>query len=357
MKTISLLLILSFLMIKLNAQNLQYIPKIIDTTSQSFKDEYNAYISALKSNPTSEAEIYQIFQQRDSLMTDIDKIFNTYYYAMTQQQFQTWEDIDKELKSIGFKVIYAEGTYIGLDVAPILETRIKKYASKPFQYYADFRNKRAVAMGGEYPYANNYDAFVAVYAAEKLYKDYPQSQYLSLIDEQYRELLFTITDVHYATTSNDGVKGCYYNAFHYDFYPYYSNCSDIEKIIKDFPNSMYINVFKELNENMSAIFVQLNKPKELVVAYVIVTEKVDNETAGINKVFDYLNNGVSIVHNIAVDDGTVTDYYVAYRYFSNKSKAEEALNKIKPIAPKAKIIEVVLTDPYSNVQMRNNMRN
>lgn len=347
---------MSLLILISNAQqiNLKLLPDIISSSDQNIEQKFTEYFSALTGSVTNESDINIIFELRDSILIDLQRVIENYYYAMDQHQYQTWENVEIELDTIGFRVIYAEGIYVGLDVAPILVPKIKKYASEEFKLYANFRNEYAKSLGGEYPFANVYGAFNVVYAGEKLIKNYPQSYYTQLIVDDFMNSLFLVTDIHKATTSSDGVSGCYYSDFTYQFYPYFSDCSAIEKIIVEKPNSSYINILKELYGNMSDIFIQENKPKELSVIYAVVTDKSDSRDIITEKIYNYLNSGFGIVHNLTIDNGSVTEYYACYRFYSDKSKAEVALNIIKPDFPESKIIEILVVDPYQNAKMRNN---
>lgn len=356
MKRILLTVIAIICILISNAQqiNLKLLPDIVSNSDQNIEQKFSEYVSTLTGSVTNETDINIVFELRDSLLLDLQKVIESYYYAMNQQQYQTWENVEIELDTIGFRVIYAEGVFVGLDVAPILVPKIKRYASEEFKLYANFRNEYSKSLGGEYPFSNVYGAFNAVYAGEKLIKNYPQSYYTQLIIDDFKKSLFLVTDIHKATTSSDGVTGCFYSNFTYQFYPYFSDCSAIEKIIVEKPNSFYTNILKELYSNMSDILIQENKPKELSVIYAVVTDKSDSRDIITDKIYNYLNSGIGIVHNLTIDNGSVTEYYACYRFYSNKSKAETALDFIKPDFPDSKIIEIVVVDPYQNAKMRNN---
>lgn len=59
-----------------------------------------------------------------------------------------------------------------------------------------------------------------------------------------------------------------------------------------------------------------------------------------NKIFDYLNKGIDIVHQIILNQEDLEKYYVAYRFSSNEEVANADLTYIKPKVPGAKIIKV-----------------
>jgi len=339
-----------------NAQqiNLTYLPDIVAASDQDIQQEFFAYFDALTGTVSSEVDIIIIFEMRDSLMLDLQKVIETHYYSMNQQQYQTWEKLEIELDTIGFRVVYSEGIFAGLNVANILTSKINRYGSEQFKLYENFRNMYSKSLGGKGPYSNVYAAFDAIYAGEELMKDFPQSHYAELIKEDFMERLFLVTDIHKATTSSNGVTGCYYSDFTYQQYPYFSDCSAIEKIIIEKPNSMFVPILDNIYNNMSEILIQENKPNELSVMYAIVIDKSDSRKVITEKIYNYLLSGKDIVHNLAIDNGSVTEYYTCYRFFSRETKANAALDTIKADFPEAKVVELVLVDPYLNAKMRNN---
>ncbi len=336
-----------------NKQDLEYLSKIILTADSSLINDFNHYLSFFDAKITSEKQMWEFFDFRDTLLKTFTPFMENYYYNMSQDEYKKWNFVNDELESIGFKVIYAEGMFAGLNIKAIRKNEIKKYCSDAFKLYADFRYKYSSALGGEYPFINPKSYFDAVYAAEKLLLNYRNTQYFFKIEEKYKEALFICTDIHGATTTN-GLKNYYYGDFNFSFYPYVSSWSDIEYIKNDYPNSIYHNIFSNLLQNMSDIIVQQGKPDEVAVVYVVVTDKTDSYKESQNRIFDYLNSGLDIVHNLKIKNGNNLEYYIAYRFYSNKDRADKALEKIKDKVDEAKIIEVVVPAEFEYAQIRSN---
>jgi hypothetical protein len=323
---------------KIERVKLKYLQAIIDTTNQNLKDKFNTYVDALNRKITTEEEIFSIFNMRDSLNLDLMLFIDSYYYGL-EDAYTQFEPVEKELASLGFICIYAEGMYIGMDCSEILQEEIEKYTSDDFKIYNNFRIKYANSMGGEYPFASIAYYLEAVLEGEKLYKKDKNSKYFQLIERDYNYCLDIVTDIHFVKFT-DGSDGCFYGDLNYDYYPYMTSCEDLVEFTKNNKNSMYYGVINNLVSSMSDITVDWENTGNVATVYLVVTDKAKDYGDAYEKCTNYINSGKDIVHKISLKNKGVEEYYVVYRFFSDKAKADNALNIIKKDVKNAYILKV-----------------
>ena len=329
---------------KIQRVELFYVPDIVNEQREEISEKFNQYFDAFNTEITSEQQLMSILTMRDSLIKDMIIIFEDYYYE-NEGDYETWELIDEELIAIGFWTVYAEGMFVYLDVAPILEDEIEEFASDDFKLYLDFKNKFSMSMGGEYPYSGLSLYFEAVKAGEKMFKEYPNSKYYDLIFDDYYYCLDAVTDIHVVNNS-----GCFHGDFNFSFWPFATNCEEWATLIKENPNSMFTPIFQSLSDNTSSINIDVENEGALSTIYVVATNKVDDYEAAKFKIYDYLHQGLDIVHALTLNNNGEIENYVAYRFYSEdyKSKAEEAFEYIKTIAPNAQLIKVKYEEEFEN---------
>jgi uncharacterized protein YcfL len=325
---------------------LTYIPAIMEEQSDEIKQKFNLYFDAFNSEITSEKQLMAILDMRDSLIWDMVTVFEEYYYK-NEEDYDTWSLIDIELDTIGFWTIYAEGMFMNLGEASILEEEIEKFASEEFKLYLNFKNEYSMAMGGEYPYMSLFEYFDALKVGEKMYKEYPNSKYFDLIFEDYYNCLNIVTDIHVVNN-----EACFYSDFNDSFWPFATSCEDWAVLIEENPNSMFTPILQNLSDNTSSINIDydVNEGEAMSIIYVVATDKVVDAEAAKFKIYDYLHQGLDIVHALTFENNGKTEHYVAYRFYSEdyKSKAEESFEYIKSIAPNAQLIKVKHYEEFAN---------
>lgn len=325
---------------------LEYLPDIIKKYNEDFYKDFSVYMSLLNSFVDSDDKVMAILNMRDSIMSEMTTIIENYYYDEGEADWDKSLLVDEELDTIGFWTIYAEGMFVDLDVAPILENEIEQYTSEEFQTYIDFKNKFSHSLGGEYPYMSITVYYPAIMAGEKMYKNFKSSKYFDLIYDDYLSCLSILTDIHKVNFS-DFSTGCFYSNLTYSFYPFATSCEDLDYIIDNYPNSMFIPILEKLTNNMSEIDVNTDNDNVKSEIFAVVIDQFDDYSAANDKIFEYLNQGKDIVHNLSLknnDDQIV--YYTCYRFYSDKQKAQEALNYIKSDFPEAKILHIIESDDY-----------
>ncbi|MBN2890541.1 MAG: hypothetical protein JXL97_01615 [Bacteroidales bacterium] len=327
---------------------LEHLPNIIKKYNSDFYQDFLAYLNLLNSFIDTEDKVLIVLAMRDSMMVEMSTIIDNYYYNEGEADWDTWALVDKELDTIGFWTIYAEGMFVALDVAPILENEIEQYTSEEFKTYIDFKNKFSQSLGGEYPFMNVSVYYPAIMAGEKMYKNFKSSKYFDLIYDDYLNCLSIVTDMHkvsFGSSSSD----CFYSNLTYSFYPFATSCDDLEFIIDEYPNSMFIPIFKKITNNMSVIDVDTDNENAKAEVFAVVIDKFDNYKDAGDKIFEFLHQGKDIVHNLSLkNNNDETLYYTCYRFYSNKQKAEDALKNIKSDFPNAKILHVIVLDDFGS---------
>jgi hypothetical protein len=323
--------------IAFDKNKLEKLPELIKKTPKNTQNKFDAYINMLSSDIKSEDDIKKIFDARETLLPLLDEFFQDYAYN-EEMDWDEWSLIDEELMMIGFATIYAEGMYVGLDVSEILTDEIEKYGSEAFKLYSKFNVAYSNSLGGEYPYLGLSSYCDVVAAGEGLYKKYKNSEYYKKIEDNYKDRLMSSLDIH--IVNNGDETDCYASGFSTEYWPFAADCEAIEYFIETYPKSMYTKVYEAVSKNMSEMNVEMGEGDMLGTVYVIVTDVADDWEDANNVIFSYLNSGVDIVHSLSIEiQGTATNI-VAYRFYSEESRAKEEIKKIQKVVKSAYILKV-----------------
>jgi len=311
-----------------------YLHKIF-IKEDSLYTEFEEYLSLLEVNISSEKQIKEVFTLRDKLRNFASLKVDKFYYEKGETNETLWTNVEKELISIGYLPVYTEGMYVDLTYAPILGDAMKKYASEAFNLKINFDNEYSKCVGGEYPYSNLSEYFDAFELGYKLFNKYKDTEYYEAIKETFQSIIIEFVDIHKIKDE------CYEGGLHYGFYPWVTNCDIPELFVKRFPNTVFTPVFKKLINNMSEF-----NPKQSI--YLVITDTINNENKYIgstDKLITYLEKGIDIVHAIDFKNKQGKDIRcLAFRFYSNENKAEEALIEILNKSTNAKIITVIMDD-------------
>jgi len=314
--------------------NYKYLSDIFQKEDSLYSD-FEKYLALLNSEMSSEEQINEVFIYRNKINEYASLKVDKYYYSKGENNQELWQKVEKELISIGFLPIYLEGMYVYLDKAPILNDAINKYASDPFKLKFKFDNEYAKVAGGEYPYAGLEEYFNAFEPAYKLFNKYKSTRYYKDIEVKFKTIITEFADIH-------KVGGeCFEGSLHSEFYPWSANCEVPKLFVDKFPNTVFTPVFKNIINDMSFFETKRN-------IYLVVTDTVaggDIYEKAQNIVFSYLEKGIDVVHSVKIknnEDKYVN--YIVYRFYSDKSKADSALVKIKEIVTDAKIIPVIVDE-------------
>ncbi len=319
------------------------IEKIADVIKKYNSDTYHKfleYVKLLNAEIDSQEKIEEIFDKRMEIKNDIAEAISDFYGVDYGPEEEIWTEVLNELHKIGYDVAYIEGMFGDLVTYPILSDEIDDYASDEFKYYYAFKDANDVTVGGEYPYDYLVPYYDAVVIAEKLYNINKDSKYFKDIRADLYFCLSAVLDIHKVNLSN-GNTDCFNGDLHTDYYPFASNCADWETIISKYPNSMFIPIIKELQQNVSTIDVNVGNGITADIYFVAVDKKDDYEQAD-DAILDYLLEGKGIVHSImvSVENSDDFEYYIGYRFYTDEDMAKQQLDNIIDDFPMAKIVHL-----------------
>lgn len=314
---------------------LKYLPELIAQSDKKLKAAFDEYVGLVTKPITSEDDLKKIFESRYRLIQLLDEYLGAKYDKIDWDNF---DNIDKELETIGIGCIYAEGMYVGMGEITFLKDQIEKFASEPFKLYLEFLNVYTNSMGGEYPFMNLTAYADVVAIGEKLYTNYKTTDYYKIISEKFINALTTMVDLHHAAGADDELQ-CFESGLSYEFYPYAADYESIQYFIDHYPKSKYVGIFKKLKKNMSE-FRYNTESNPIASVYVIVVAEIENYEKTKSTIFEYLNKGIDAVHSVTLYRKDVELVYVAYRFYDDEQKAEEGLKTIQTKIPEAKIIHV-----------------
>ncbi|MEM7373295.1 MAG: hypothetical protein AAF587_32015 [Bacteroidota bacterium] len=281
----------------------------------------------------SEDDLIQLFEERE---TGIIPHLIPFFENMDNEQFyQEMNVFEAELNQIGLTFQTAEGMFIGLGAASVLESDIERLASEPYRLYLAFQNANAEASQGEYPFADMKPFQEMIVLGEQINALAP-NPYIDKIKMDYEMALLSFTDVHLvrdASAREEEGGTPMVGGVHTEHYPFLTETETLTTFSETKSQSAYGEVMRKLAENMSEIS---NKPENV---YVIVTEWADDIEMAQSRVVSHLADGKDIPHYLRIRRGDGTDKYaVAYRFYEDDTKAEAALEKILPTFPNAKLV-------------------
>lgn len=302
-------------------------------TDAEAKITLKSYFEILK-NPSklkSDEAILNFFALRSNAQPVLDNLVGAHYsYMQEKLESEYWYDeaLEAELNASGFRTVWAEGFLGGLTTAPVLENQIAAAASEELAYYLKIKDLEASSEGSEYPLDDVDPEIGIVYEYEQLMNKFPQSQYLDLAWETFELALSILTDVHMVTDGD--YTNCIAWGFEISYWPNGTSCGALSSYVSGHPESRFSPVFSAIEENKSVIEAQAEDV--YVVEVPPLTEKTKWAT-------DYLMKGIDVAHALSLkqEDGSYNTV-LAYRFYTEKTKAEEALSKIRPTIPGAKIV-------------------
>ncbi|MBN1637633.1 MAG: hypothetical protein JW866_01605 [Ignavibacteriales bacterium] len=289
---------------------------------------------------SSEEEILEIFQLRDSLILKLYPTIDEYYWILVEDdKYNEFENLEKELMEIGISTVYAEGMVVGLVSSPILEKQIDEYGSEPFKLYCKFMDAYSNSQGGEYPFIDLSAQMEMVDFGEKLYQNYPDSKYIEMIEFNFNFAVQLLTDFHKVTDLGQDYTQYLTEGMSVDYWPYGTSLENFTTFVQDYPNVKLTKVVKEILKNTSEIYVDFEKEGSDPI-YLIAIEELDDYLDAQNKVLDYILNGIDIPHIVILERGSDYSYAIVYRFYSDKNLADRMFNSIKLKYPDAYMLKV-----------------
>lgn len=368
MKRISLFIILLIAFQSINAQETHYkrnYPNIA-----IFMDNhpditilYEEYMDALEDSSayTSIQEFDMVFEKRDSFIVALNKsqelitVLENWdneeiaeYPALNSENFRT------EIESIGVTANFSEGMMFGISTAPIMMSCIKKQCDRDYYLYVYIRDNYSYTLNGEYPYTNLEIYLKVILASEELFKNYPKSNYLAETYQNFYYCLYPYIDIHISQSGE--YKNYIVGGYNSDFWPGATSIEYHQKFLVEQQNSIFYSSLSRIINNMSEITPDAEQIYYIEVPFIeeenifskcvpeIEDYFIEYEDAKFSWM-TYLWNGIDIAHILHIptaENPNEYHYILAYRFFEDKTKAEESLKEIKKKVPKAvlKTVEI-----------------
>ncbi len=334
--------------IKINERNLapDFYPDsliLLKRFSKSYPQVYNTIIELEKaikgSNKINDDEgLLELLDIRDKLAEaiNISGVFYDVYDEEGSPNYETaFENFEKELNSLGFQEQWAEGFYIGISKALFMEELFETKASEPLKLKTRIFDLYGYTGETEYPLLGLSAESEIIFLGEQMFAKYRDHNYTKHIQEIFEESLMTLFDFH-AVYYGDG-KPTFIN---FDLstraYPNWTEIHNRENFIKEYPDSKYVPLMEKVLVNLSSINVENDS-----IFIVQVPSKV-------TKIIEFLNKGIVIPNVIELRDskGVLTKTVCAYRFYSDKTKAEQALKLISEKIPDSKIVIQLIDRTY-----------
>ncbi|MCF6366495.1 MAG: hypothetical protein L3J35_09880 [Bacteroidales bacterium] len=316
------------------------IDSLLNFCDENLKNSLQLYISLISEDIKSEAQIRKAFELRKKILYKLDNAVSNYLISNNEDYNN---ELEVALNSIGFQGVYAEGMYMTLGVYPVLEDAIRKVASDEFKLTIDFYNALSASIGGEYPYATMSDEMEVVRIGEKIRSEYPDTDSIKNITEHFMQNLFCFTDFHVVVDSKNRDSAYIVWGTDVYMYPGMSSKYNFEDFYKKMPDSKYSKIVKSVCDAPSIIYSDEGSSIYLVAVHVF-----DNYSSAEQQIFEYFEKGIDIPHRIIIRENGNISYAVVYRFFSEKKKANDALNYIKRTNENAKIITIDLAGNVVN---------
>jgi hypothetical protein len=273
----------------------------------------------------TEDDLLSLFSQKNGLIRQLLAFCNTtggINGPTLDEKF--WPAIEEELRLLGIQAIFTEDYIGGLSDGPFSMDIIDPVASEPFRLLVQLKNLRTESYNGEYIYRALDTQMVLVEIGERFLRSYAESRYSSEVRDILYEALIPLTDIHSVGPGAYVVGGTSKEA-----YPGATSIENHRRFLESYPESRFHDVVARIIDHMS------DSSGEGPI-YAVVTDACPSEDAACKVVFSYLLQGVDIPH-ILRDPTEAETRYVVYRFYSDKTKAEQALAAIRKIKPQALI--------------------
>ncbi len=295
-----------------------------------YVDKNNAVIES------SNEAVQSVLEVRDSLSILLTPVVREWLKQHFKGNYEIIWDLNGEIQPLMMNTFMMADTLYALFAYNhdyILELRSTEDFWMYLQYkqwiqYVDFGRKHDCEHTAT-------DAFFNVAKTyEELQMHFPESPYLASIQDDYAYCLGKLMDIHlvqtpdtlFALNKNPEVNQ---NAGMVDYEYYYS--------ISGLYRSNVDQLIENLLANTSVIEVDLNN--KFASLFLISLESHPNEESARKARFQYLTKGQDIPHLMKIANGSKVAYHNIYRFYTDKTKAEQSLLKIRPEWPMATLLK------------------
>ncbi len=225
-----------------------------------------------------------------------------------------------------------KGMYAGLTEAPVLADKIQEIASPEFKLYIEFQQAWANSLGTEYTYMDLKPEAKMVSLGEKLRKDFPNSDYVTLTKDAYSDAIYPLTNVH--ASKYEGSTTYIVGGMTADVYPGWTEIANHRDFVKKYPKTKLASVVDSILVNISTL------DSESDTIFTIVTDLVDTYSQAREKASKYVMDGKDIPHFSEIKTPNGKKVALIYRFYSNSEMANKQLEKAKKLVGQAKIVKI-----------------
>ncbi|GAB4421258.1 MAG: hypothetical protein OHK0039_35850 [Bacteroidia bacterium] len=301
----------------------------------AMRNELEAYARQvlLPGSVRSETDILALMQTREEkiiphLQPFLENLDQDIWYEGGEKLFD-------ELSRIGIDIQTAEGMFIGLGPAAMLQDAIAQYGSEALRWYVRFLNAESQASSGEYPYLNT-DAFAEMVLCGEKLQDLRSNAYFAKIEPAYYNAVSVLTDIHLVYSPGNRQaedKMVLVGGTHTEAYPYMTGLEAREAFAGNRGASRFAGVMGRILENPSEIS---SEPGDI---YAVVLDWMSEEEQAQRQVYTYLSTGKDVPHYLKIRRGNGQDSYaVVYRFYESADQADAALRKITATFPRAELV-------------------
>ncbi len=204
--------------------------------------------------------------------------------------------------------------------------------------------KQASKCSDNHPFLNSQKYYKVIISGEKLLNLYPQTSYFPIVRKYMLTAIENIADIHIVKKYD--IKN-YMHFYANVNFTYIAQKDDLPTFISKYPNSKYTNIFRKIYNSPSEIDLKDNQylPDTLYLVMIDQFYSLNNLN---RKKFELLTKGYDIIHTFILQEANSQYFILVYRFFTDKTKALKALQKIKKNFPKAKLIA---TKPTKNTKI------
>jgi hypothetical protein len=235
----------------------------------------------------------------------------------------SWPAIEKELGVLGIRAVISEDYVAGFSDGPFLEDLIARTASESCRLFIQMKNVRTESFNGEYIFMDLGADMKMVEIGEQFLRSFADSKFMNQMKDMLYEALVPLTDVHEASSLY--IVG----DLSREVYPGWTDIANHRSFIEKYPRSRFHDVVARIIDSMSSIAAK-------GPIYAVVTDNCASEEEARQLVLSYLLRGIDIPHILKTPEKAL-ERCVAYRFFSDKGKAGQALKEIQKIKPQALI--------------------
>lgn len=345
-----------------SSANLQYLainyPVLFKLTRKNgiLCTQLNTYAQQIENASqqiTSEAKLMNFMKTRDSLLIpQLTNHLNTAFENQKATDFQLYaSNLEQELLKMGMTCTpNADQVFTEIKPATFIPTIAQKYGKPDWWLFTNYSYAQTQTFFNPMPNSllNTKYLQKMIQYGNQLQTQFPQSKYTNhpAFKTSFEAISHLFFDIHKATTkTNNTATTAWYALEFNNLQNTQIDSTYLQNFVNQNSTSKYAAIAKKILANPSEITYQQSPTPTTIFAVVTnqYTDFAEEEACHAKartQIFKYLNQKIDVPHLITYEKNNQDVCAVAYRFFSTKNKAQNALNIIKKQLPKAQIVEL-----------------